>query len=302
MSVRDWALLTVLSVLWSGTFFFGAIAVAELPTLTIVAARVGLSTVAIGAYVWWSGYAFPLDARTLRGYFGMGLLNIVIPLALIVWGQAYMTSGLAAILTATMPAFTVVIAHLQTRDERMTGGKLAGVVAGVAGVAVLIGVEATQDFGVHVVAELAMLAASLSYAFGGTYGRHFNHLHPATLATGQLGASTVLLVPAALIFEHPWLLPMPSTAVVASILSLALLSTAAAWLIYFRILATSGATSASLVSLLVPISALLLGMAFLGEQLTPNNFAGMALILFGLVLIDGRAWRVVLPVAGSARE
>lgn len=292
MSPGDWALLVVLAALWGGSFFFVAIAVTGLPPLTIVLTRVTLGAALLGTIARVSGHAFPLDRRTWADFLVMGLFGNALPLALIVWGQIYIPSGLAAILGATMPLFTILIAHVMTRDDRLTGAKLAGVIVGIGGVVVLIGVDVLQDFGIHVVAQLAMLAAACSYGFGLAYCARLRHLPSTVLAVGQLCGAAVVVLPFALLFERPWLLPMPGWPVIGAILGLVVLSTAIAYQIYFRILVKFGATNASLVTFLVPISALILGMTMLGERLAPNHFAGMALIFAGLAVIDGRVWRM----------
>jgi drug/metabolite transporter (DMT)-like permease len=246
----------------------------------------------LGALLWLLGLRFPRDRGTWLAFLVMGILNNVLPFVLVVWAQNYIASGLAAILNATMPLFTILVAHVFTRDERLTGAKLTGVAVGLCGVAVLIGVDVLANFGVQVWAQLAVLAASLCWGFGLVYGRRMHNLPPMVVATGQLYASTLLMLPLALIIEGPWLLPMPGAAAIAGVLGLALLSTVLAYTLFFRILATSGATSASLVTFLNPVFALLLGMIVLGERLAPNHFAGMALIFAGLAAIDGRLFRV----------
>jgi drug/metabolite transporter (DMT)-like permease len=231
----------------------------------------------------------------------MGFLNNALPFTLFVWSQTHIASGLASILNATTPLFTVIVAHAFTQDERMTGNRLAGVLIGFVGVTVMIGPRALSSLlasapaadgsSAAVLAELACLAAALSYAFAGVFGRRFKRLGVAPLqtATGQVTASTVLLAPVALIAEHPWALPMPSAAAVSAILGIAALSTALAYVLYFRILATAGATNLLLVTFLIPVSAMLLGTLVLRETITPIQLIGMALIGLGLAAIDGRA-------------
>lgn len=214
----------------------------------------------------------------------MGALNNALPFSLIFWGQTTITSGLASILNATTPLFTVVVAHIFTRDERMTVRKLVGVLAGLAGVAILIG----PDLGGSIWGQIACLAAALSYAFAGIYGRRFKALgvQPLQAAAGQLRASAMLILPIMLLAEPAW--PMPSAVTWSAVAGLALLSTALAYVLYFRILAAAGATNLLLVTFLVPVTAILLGAAFLGERLKLRQFAGMALIGLGLAAIDGR--------------
>lgn len=293
MSGRDWAMLTALSVIWGGSFFFTGIAVKELPPLTIVAARVGLAALALLVGLRIAGIPMPRSPKVWAAFFGMGLMNNMIPFSLIVWGQGHIASGLASILNATTPLFGVVVAHLLTRDERMTGGRLAGTIVGFAGVALMIGPSALSGLGSHLMAELAVLGAALSYSLAGIFGRRFKAMgiNPIVTATGQISASAVLMIPLALFIDKPWTLPIPSVPTIAAIVAIALISTALAYIIFFRILASAGATNLMLVTFLIPVSAILLGWLFLGEVLAMQHFIGMATIVAGLVLIDGRLQR-----------
>lgn len=293
MSGRDWAMLTALSVIWGGSFFFTGIAVKELPPLTIVAARVGLAALALLVGLRIAGIPMPRSPKVWAAFFGMGLMNNMIPFSLIVWGQGHVASGLASILNATTPLFGVVVAHLLTRDERMTGGRLAGTIVGFAGVALMIGPSALSGLGSHLMAELAVLGAALSYSLAGIFGRRFKAMgiNPIVTATGQISASAVLMIPLALFIDKPWTLPIPSVPTIAAIVAIALISTALAYIIFFRILASAGATNLMLVTFLIPVSAILLGWLFLGEVLAMQHFIGMATIVAGLVLIDGRLQR-----------
>ena len=191
----------------------------------------------------------------------------------------------------------MVLAHVLTQDEKLTPGRMMGVFAGVAGVAVMIGAEALQGLTSNVLAQIAVLGAALSYAFAGIFGRRFTGLPPLVIATGQVTASTVLILPVALTLDQPWTLPMPGAVTWGALAGIALLSTALAYIIYFRILAASGATNLMLVTFLIPVSAILLGGLILGEQLEPKHVAGMALIGLGLALIDGRLFRMRRKVA-----
>ena len=225
----------------------------------------------------------------LAAFLVMGLLNNVVPFSLIFWGQTAIPSGLASILNATTPLWTALLAHALVPGERLTVSKLAGVAVGLAGVAVLIGPQALSGLEGATLAMLAIVGAALSYALSAIYARRFRSTPPLVTAAGQLTASTLMMIPLALAVDQPWTLAMPSPGVMGAVLGLALVSTAFAYLLYFRILAGAGATNAALVTFLVPVSAILLGALFLDERLAPRAFAGMALILAGLVAIDGRA-------------
>jgi len=302
MTAREWSLLLALSLVWGGSFFFAKIAVAEIPPLTLVLARVGLAAAALHLALRASGVRFPVEARTLRALLVMGALNNAVPFTLIFWGQQEIASGLASILNATTPLWIVLLAHLLVPGERLTPARIGGVAAGLAGVVVLIGPEALAGLGSALAAQLAVLGAALSYAFAGLWGRRFRALPPLATAAGQLTASTLIMAPLALLLDRPWTLAAPQLGTVAAVLALALVSTAFAYLLFFRLLSSAGATSASLVTLLIPVSAVLLGALLLGERLGPEAALGMALIALGLALIDGRlgAWAARrLPTGGT---
>lgn len=295
MSPFEWFLLIILSILWGGSFFFVAIAVEALPPLTIVALRVALAAIALVAVVYVTGLTMPASHKVWIAFFGMGVLNNVIPFSLIVWGQTHIASSLAAMLNATTPLFTVIAAHFLTQDEKMTKLKMTGVSIGFTGVVIMIGYEALGGLGESIYGQLAVLGAAISYSLAGIYGRRFRQLgiKPLVTASGQVTASTVLLIPLALIVEQPFRLPMPGAEVWSAIVGLALVSTALAYILYFRILSTAGATNVLLVTLLIPVSAILLGTIFLGEQLEVKHLLGIGLISIGLLLIDGRLFRIV---------
>jgi drug/metabolite transporter (DMT)-like permease len=290
MGLVEWSLLAALSVLWGGSFFFVGIAVTGLPPFSIVALRVGLAAMALLLMVRATGSEMPKDRRSWIGLFGMGLLNNILPFSLIVWGQTHIASGLASILNATTPLFTVVAAHFLTQDEKMSGGRLAGVLMGLAGVVLMIGPDVLGGVVINVLAQFAVLGAAISYALAGIYGRRFHRqgIPPLITAAGQVTSSSVVLVPLAFATERPWVLPAPSLEIWLAVLGLAFLSTALAYVLYFRILAAAGATNVLLVTLLIPVSAILLGTTFLHEQLEPTHLAGMGFIGIGLAAIDGR--------------
>ena len=300
MDWRNWLSLIILSILWGGSFFFVEIAVRDLPTFTIVVCRVVLAALILNLVMVMQGQHMPNPAtaagrRIWAAFLVMGLINNAIPFSLIVWGQAHIASGVASILNATTPLFAVVVTHLMTSDERMTLPRLAGVILGIIGVAVLIGGTALQSLGVNVVAQLAVLGAAISYAFAGTFGRRFKTMgiSPIATATGQVSASSLLMLPLVLAVEQPWTLAMPSTGTVLALIALAALSTALAYILYFHILASSGATNVLLVTFLVPVSAIMLGILFLNESLGTKHIIGIALIGAGLAAIDGRLLRLL---------
>jgi drug/metabolite transporter (DMT)-like permease len=249
-----------------------------------------------------AGAALYLVVRALRlslltraawgSIFVFALINNVFPFSLLFWGQTQIPSGLASILNATAPLFTVVVAHFATADDKLTVGRAVGLIVGFAGVVVMLG----PDLGAldkNVLAQLACLAAAFCYAASSVYGRRFRGIPPASLACAQMAVSTLIFIPIVVAFERPWAMPMPSVQALLALLGVGLISTAAAYLIYFRVLARAGATNLMLVTFLIPVSAILLGTLFLGEALEPRHFLGMGGIALGLMAIDGRPARLV---------
>ncbi len=293
MELREWVMLLILSVLWGGSFFFVEVALTELPPLTLVMLRVTLAAITLWAFAFAIGLRPPKTISVWMTFLAMGLLNNVIPFSLIVWGQTHIASSLAAILNATTPLFTVIVAGLLLTDERNTRMKLVGVVIGFVGVVLMIGPRALGGLGSDVLAQFAVLGAAISFAFAGVFGRRFKTMGiaPVITAAGQVTASAVLLVPITFYVERPLSLDWPGNETIAAIIGLAILSTAVAYILYFRILSTSGATNLLLVTFLIPVSAILLGSLVLGESLELIHFLGMILIGFGLSAIDGRLWK-----------
>lgn len=291
MNRRDWSLLLALSVLWGGAFFFLAVALRELPPITIMLLRVALGAIPLLVVLALGGQRLPGGGRVWAMFVILGLLNNALPFVLYGFAQLRIESGLASILNATTPLWGVLIAHLFTRDEKATPGKIAGVLLGFGGVAVMIGANA--GLGGEALAILMCLAATLSYAFAAVYARRFAPLGiaPLAVATGSLIGATALLLPASLVFEHPWTLAMPGPGTWGAVAGSALICTSLAYWLYFRLLESAGATNALLVTFLIPVTAILLGAVFLGETLEPRHYAGMALIALGLAAIDGRPFR-----------
>ena len=297
MSAQVWFWLLSLAVLWGGSFFFAKVALAELAPLTVVFCRVALAALALNLVLLSSGRLLFRGGAPLRAYAAMGLLNNLIPFGLIFWGQTQIESGLASILNATTPLFTLLVAHFVTHDERIGGLKLGALVLGIAGVAVLMGQD-PMGSGTGTAGQIACLGAALSYAFAGVYGRRFAQMGVAPLeaATGQVTLSAMLILPIMLIVDRPWMLPtLPGPTTGAALAGLALLSTALAYVLYFRILAAAGATNLLLVTFLIPVTAILLGALVLGERLAPRHFVGMILIGLSLAAIDGRMVRFLRP-------
>lgn len=288
LGLVEWGLLIALATVWGGSYFFVKVAVAELQPFMVVAARVGLAMVALHLIARLTGTPLPRSPQLWLAFLGMGILNNLIPFSLIVWGQTQIASGLAAILNATTPVFTVIVAHYLTPDEKLTPNRLGGVAFGLLGVAVLIGPEALGGLGSNVLAQLAIVGAGLSYSGAAIYGRRFRSLPPLVTATGQVTATSALILPVAFLIDQPLQLLHARPESIWALVGLALLSTALAYQMYFRILAVAGATNLLLVTLLIPVSALAFGIGLLGETIEPRQLAGLALIGLGLAFIDGR--------------
>jgi drug/metabolite transporter (DMT)-like permease len=292
MGPADWGALVLLSLIWGGSFFFGKVAVQEIPPLTMVLGRVSIGACALFIIARMSGVNVRLDRRLAGEFLFMAVIANIIPFGLIAWSQQHVPSGLSSILNAATPLFTVLVAQAFTRDEKFTAGKLTGVLLGFLGVALMMGPALLGQLGGHQLpAQLAAIGATVSYGFAAVYGRRFRRLPSLAVALLQLAASSVLLAPVALVLDRPWELPGLSPHVIGALLGLGVLSTGLAYILYFRILARNGATNISLVTFLVPVSAILLGALFLDEALEPRELAGFLVIALGLAAIDGRPAR-----------
>lgn len=293
MNAQTWGLLALLGMIWGGSFFFARVAVGHVPPATLVLLRVGIAALALHVYVAGRFGIYETLRTRWREFLLLGLINNAVPHMLIFLGQTQIGAGLASILNATTPIFTVLIANQLTADEKLSSEKIAGCLIGLVGTAVLIGPRAlapfTGDGGPPLWAVLLPVLAAVSYGFAATYGKRFRGTAPPVIAAGQLSASTLLMLPVSFALDAPWQLPLPPLPTILAVLALALLSTAYGYILFFRIMAAAGATNTSLVTLLVPPSAIIAGMLFLGETLTPLGLLGMALVLFGLVVLDGRA-------------
>jgi len=291
MSALDWAKLLLLGAIWGGSFFFARIAVAEMHHLTLVLFRVAIAAAALHVYLAARGPSFRLALPFAGSFLLLALVNNVIPFSLIFAGQTVMGAGLASVLNATTPFWTIVLANAFTTDEKLSLNKVAGVLLGIAGVAVMVGPGILASLGGPVWAKFAMVGASLSYAVALIFARRFKAVPSVIVATGQLTASTIIMIPIVLLWNGPAGLFDASAPVWAAVFALALVSTAFAYILYFGVLGSAGATNASLVTLIVPVSAILLGFVFLSERLELFEVAGMLLIGLGLVTIDGRIFR-----------
>ncbi len=287
MSLSQWALLVLLAVLWAGSFLFIALALKELPSLTIVLLRVGLAAAVLVPVALALGHRLPTTWEGWQPFIVMAILNNLIPFALIVTGQREIASGLASVLNATTPVFTLLVAY-GLAGESLAANKLAGVLLGIAGVAVLVGPEAMFGSASSVFGMICMLGAALFYGFSGLWGRRLRAYPPLVTAASQLTCSTLMLLPITLLVDQPWLLATPSPEAMAAVVALAVLSTSLAYVVFFRIMAVSGPMNVMLVTLLIPVFAIPLGAWRLAETMQPRHFVGAVIIGLSLLVIDGR--------------
>lgn len=288
MRPLDWLMLIVLSIVWGGTFYFVAVALAEVPPLTLVMVRCMIAVTVLVPPLLLLGYRFPTTAEQWRNYAVMAILNNIVPFTMIFYAQYSIPSGLASVLNATTPLMSLLVLRF-VAGEAWTSNKLAGVLIGLAGVAVLIGPAAfTNTDRASVFAMLLCLAATVCYGLSGLWGRRLTGFAAPVSAASQLTCSALLLIPLSAMIDRPWALPMPSDRILLATLGLGVFSTALAYVMFFRILASAGSLNVMLVTLLVPFTAIGLGVMFLGETLLAHQIAGAVIIGVSLLVIDGR--------------
>ena len=294
MTRRDWAILMFLALIWGAAFFFIHVAVTHVAPLTYVWLRLSIAAAGLLAWMRFKGERLSLPLPVWGAMLVLALLNNIVPFALFGWAQQHIASGLASILNATTPMWGVVVAHIATSDEKMTPAKLVGVTIGFAGVATMIGPDLLASGG-NLLPQMACIAASLCYALAGVWARRFKPmgLKPLKVATAQLLVGALVMTPVSLTVGEPWIGGSPSLAAIGAITALALVCTAFAYVLYFRLIDSAGAINATLVTLLVPPFAILLGALFLGELLTGGQLMGLAFIALGLAVIDGRLFAAV---------
>lgn len=288
MGPVEWALVVLHSVLWGSAFFFVDLAKAELPATTITALRLIPAVTVLAAIALAAGHSLSPLIGDWRRYLILAAINNYIPFVLIIYGQSQVTGGIAAVFNATTPLFAIVLAHLVTHDEKLRANRLAGIVIGIAGVAVLSGGIVAGASAASLLAPLALLGAAFCYAAAGVFSRGFAGTHPYVVATGQMAYSLMIAVPIMLILDRTWEKPMPSATALAAMGGMGLFGSALASLCYFTVLRRAGATNALLVTLLLPVTPMALGALFLGQSLSLREAAGAALIGLALVIIDGR--------------
>ena len=300
MDHRDWALLVLLSVLWGGSFFFNGVILRQLPPLTLVFLRVALAAFILLPLLPVYRIVLPKRLSGWAPFFAIGLFNNVLPFSLIVLGQTFVPSGLASILNATTPLFTTMVMAL-AGEESLQARRVAGVILGVIGVGILhgdaLGFVSGQGIGI-----LLCLAAAFSYGVAALVARRLpSSALPLGTATFQMLASATMMLPIAAIVDRPWQLPAPDATTWLAVLGLAAVSTALAYLVFFQILRRSGATNVMLVTLLIPVTAILLGTFVLGEAISAREVIGALVIASALLVIDGRLSKMFRS-SGASRE
>ena len=297
MSSRDWGLIATLALIWGSAFFLITVILKEVPPNTMVFMRLALAVPPMLLWLHFTGEHMPRDITNWRQFVVLGALNIALPFILFAWGQVRLSSGLASVLNATTPLWGVIVAHYLTQDEKMTALRLGGVIIGFSGVAVMTGGDALSGSGDTALAQLACVGATLFYAVASIYAKRMGNegLSVMQIATGQVCTATVMMVPVILLTETPWTGPMPSTGTWAAMVTLSVVSTSLAYLLYFRLIASAGATNALLIPFLIPPVAILMAALFLNETMTIGQFGGIALIALGLAVLDGRLIRHLAP-------
>jgi len=277
----DFALLALLATLWGASYTFIKLGVATIPPVTLIAARTLIAGMLLLAVMRWRGVSLPRDAANWRRFLFQACLNSVIPFTLIAWAERSLDAGLATILNSISPIFTFLLTSAVTRHEPVTGQKLFGVVAGLAGICLVVGVQALGGLGERLAAQLAIVAATVCYAGAAIFGRGFRDLDPMAPAAGSLLCGAAILVPVGLVFDRPWTLT-PSASSVLALLGLAVFSTALAFVIYFRLIQTLGSVGTTAQAYLrVPIG-VTIGVLFLGETLTSTAWIGLGCVVIGV--------------------
>ncbi|AKS46734.1 Permease of the drug/metabolite transporter (DMT) superfamily [Octadecabacter temperatus] len=291
ISTRTWAELFLLGFIWGGSFLAIRLALNEVPFVTSVAHRVFWAALILWGYVALRGLPIPRDPKIWGALFVMGLLNNVIPFSLMAWGQLYIPTGLTSVFNAGTAIFGVIIAALILADERLTTRKVLGSLIGFFGVATAIGLESVRNFDITSLAQLAVIGGTISYAFAGVWARiNLKDLTPQVAAAGMLTGSSILMVPAAYLIDGTPSFDLSLTAI-GAIAYYVVFATAGAYLLYYRILAAAGSANTMIVTLLIPPVSIVLGALVLSESLSPNVYAGLALLALGLAILDGRLFK-----------
>ena len=296
MPLSQWLLLVLLAVMWSIGYTFVGYALRELPPITVVLGRLSIAAVILTVMVQATGLTWPRGLAGWWPYAVMAIFNNVVPFILVARGQQDIASGLASVIVATTPLWVLVLTRLFRPGERIGGMRIIGILLGVAGVAVLFGPEALAGRGTMLIGMTLSLIGAISYGCAGVWGARFRAVPPLLASCCQLICSSLIVLFLSLLIDRPWTLPMPGALTIASLIALAVISTALAYLVFYRVLAVAGGANTMLVTLIMPPMSILFGIVLLGETFEPRYAIGAAIIALGLIVIDGR-----LPGALASR-
>jgi drug/metabolite transporter (DMT)-like permease len=287
MSLRNFVILFCLGLIWGASFLFIKVAVVTIPPFTVAFGRTALAALTLYLVLRYRGLKMSSWGHLRGSFLVLGLFNGAVPYTLITWAEIHIDSGLAAILNALMPLFTVLLAHFLTQDEKLNWMKVIGILLGFLGILALIGPAVLKGLGTHVLGQLAVVGAALCYAMAVIYGRRLKEIPPLVSATGQLTGAALLTLPLSFIIDTPWQLSVTPLSV-GALACLSLLGTALAYILYYYLLARIGATNVSLVTYLLPITGVFWGALLLGERLHWSAFLALALILAGIAGVNNR--------------
>ena len=300
MNSRAWAEMLLLGIIWGCVFLAVALALREIPVLTLVVIRVGFAAIVLWAYVLYRGLTIPKSFRVWLALLVMGILNNALPFTLLNFGQTQIESGLTSILNAATVVFATLISALFLKDERLTPRKILGVISGMTGVIIVIGVDSLLTFDLKSLGQIACIGATISYAFAGVWARkRLVGVSPAVSSAGMLTGSTLVMIPLVLWYDGwtDWSFTMQTW---VSLFYIVIVATVVAYLLYFRVMASAGASNTLLVTLVVPPVAVILGAVVLSEELPLRSYIGFALIALALAIIDGRLWKLARRTFSSA--
>lgn len=299
MSIGDWAMLGLCALFWGSAYTFNKVTIAEIPVFTVTGVRLVIAATFLYFLARLNGVRMPTAWADWAPFFVFTLFSNVFPFLLVLYGQKSTASGLAAVLGATTPLFLIILAHYFTHDERLEVRKLAGVIVGLFGVAVVVGASLLEGWSGSVAAKLALVTAALLYAVGAIYSKRLARHPPLVISTLQMTCGAIIMVPAMLIFDQPWTQALPSNGAIAALLATAIFGSALASYTYFQVFRRAGAVNTMLVTLLVPVTPIIIGAILFGERLLLREIIGALIIAGALLIIDGRLPRYIWARVGG---
>lgn len=302
MSLGDWGMLGLCAFFWGSAYTFNKVTIAEIPVFTVTGVRLVIAAAFLYMLARINGVAMPRPGPAWRPFFVFTLFSNVFPFLLVLYGQKSTASGLAAVLGATTPLFLIVLAHFFTRDERLEPRKLLGVITGLAGVAVVVGASVLDGWSGSVQAKLALVLAALLYAVGAVYSKRLATHPPLVISTLQMTCGAIVMLPAMVVYDQPWTMATPSKEAIAALLATAIFGSAMASYTYFKVFRRAGAVNAMLVTLMVPVTPIIIGALAFGERLLLREMIGSLVIAASLIIIDGRLPRYIWRRATGRRN